>query len=451
MNPVIRNEKLGIWFDRLALATLLAAFFMAPLNTLRFGGVAVGDFFVMILIVLVPVSILLFGVPGKAIPRWVLIAGAIFAASLVLTLIFPFDYDRSLYERLTEVGDPYPSSAVIWVRLVFAILVFPMVVGLLIRNWGWLKWIAGAWVAGVCLSCLVAIVDAGLGTHVQESVSYDAFAVRGYMGVWADVTEYQRFVGLTDHPNTLGITAAMACPITLCWLTSRRRLLVVGPVLFLLVAGVFLSGSRAALVGLLAAGAAMIFMYRGPVLQLLRGFFGGRKGRIRLGVAVSVIVLGLAGIAAVAVSKDKVGPVASSVTFERIFDPGSDSAKTSNDERSNSLEAGIDAVAAYPVVGTGYIWIETPHNIVLGLLMSGGILALVAFIWAMVGYVRMGLGVRRQVPEAVQVLMAGSLASLIAYFVMSPLVNQSFNRYLYLPAALLMAGWVILQRQEKTD
>ncbi len=443
--PRINSERLGDWFGKLALALLLLSFFFAPLNTLRFGGVAIGDFFVMGLICLVPVSILVWGLPRKTVPGWMLISAALFAGSLVLTLIFPFEYDQSLYERLTRVGDPYSSSVVIWVRLVFAVLVFPMVVALLVRDQGRLKWIAAAWVAGVSLSCLVALIDAGLGTHIQEKVSYDAFVVRGYMGIWADVTEYERFVGLTDHPNTLGITAAMAAPITVVWMNSLRRLAVAGPVLMLLVIGVFLSGSRAALVGLLAAGAAVLFLYRKPILAWVKGIFAVRKTRIGFVAVVSVLLVGLVAVTAFAVSQDRIGAIGDSVTLERIFDP--DSAKLSNQERTTSLQAGIDAVAASPVTGSSYIWIESPHNIVLGLLMSGGVLALAAWIWAMVGYLRTGFAAQGRVPATIRSLVVASTASLLAYAVMSPLVNQSFNRYLYLPAALLMAIQVLLRRE----
>ncbi len=450
MQPMIGNERFAEWVDKVAFWLLLAVFFTIPMNTLRIHGVAIGDFFVFGLICLFPVTVLTRGFPWASVPKWMLVSLGLFALSLVLVLAFPFEFSAELQRRLTNMGDPYSSSAVIWVRFMFALLAFPVIIGQLSRNWKQLQWIALAWVGGVMLSCLVAVYDAALGLHLEEAVSYDPENVKRLMGAWMK-PDYDRFVGLTDHPNTLGITSVMASPILLVRLGSKRGLLRFGLPFLLVVAGVFLSGSRTALLGFIVASLVVIIFYREQILLPVKRFFSGPNARLKIAAAVAVCLLAFAGLAAAAVHRDQSTLLSSSETIDRILDPSGESAKISNNERSIAFHASVDAFKANPVIGSGYIWIETPHNIVLAMLVSGGILGLLGFICAAGGYVREGFLLRRIVGPGELALVTAMLASFISYLAMALLGNQAFNRYLYLPVGLIMAGRMLMIRQASKE
>lgn len=447
MTPLIENAWIAKLTARAGSLLLVLTFFTLPLNTLRPGGVAIGDYFVFALVVLAPVWLLFRGCPKDFIPKWMGISALFFVLSLGLVVVFPHEFTPDLYRRLTEVNEPYSSSVVVWARIIFALLLFPLVVALMLRSWDTVKLVAGAWVLGVALSALVAFVDVALGTEIQRSLSYDAAAIHGFL----DADQYGqsvRQVGLTDHPNTLGLTAAMAFPMAFVLMGSRLQLLVFAPAALMLVAAVFLSGSRSALLGVVVSVIALCWLFRERLLVHIRGENHGRR-RLALKIVAAVALLAMvpAALFAVAYVRDSGISLGGSATFERL-DGDSAASQISNDERSQSMSASLDAIAEYPLVGSGFVWVETPHNIVLAMLMSGGVLALVAFIWALGGYLKDGFHARSLAEGRALTLMNGILASSLAMSVMLLLVNQTFNRYLYLPMGLILAGRLLVKTRQ---
>lgn len=447
MEAVIDNERFRSWVDGAGFALLMGTFFTLPLNTLRIGGVAIADFLVFALLCLVPVWVLAFGISRFVIPRWMLVSAGLLALSLVLVLALPHHFGPELYQRLTEVNEPYSSSLVIWVRLILALFLFPLAVGLMLNSSEKSTHVTSAWVAGAALSCAVAVFDVVFGSDLQSSFSYDSASIQGVLH--ADIYgQTIRQVGLTDHPNTLGITAAMASPLALARCGSGRGLSIFGPAFALLVAGVFLSGSRSALAGLLVGAAAVLFFYREAALGLLRKIIADRKLRFGAIAAAAVLLLAAGGLVVTSRDDDSGLTSAGPATLERVVQPDNQASEISNSARSESFSASLDAIAEYPLVGSGFIWVETPHDIVLSMLLSGGILALVGFAWALGGYLFEGFRLRGRTGGLAGPVLSGVLASALGLLVMLLLVNQTFNRYLYLPMGLILAGRLLLHRNE---
>lgn len=409
---------------------LVAAFFFMPLNTLRpVEGVTYGDLFIVLALVVAALLVVTGARTLPRIPRWLLVGGGILLASLLIVQLFPPDNVSELEKSFR--GNFSGTSLGTGFKMLSAMIVFPILVGIIIQRWSTIGLLVNAWLAGVVLSCFVAALDAYSGSHIQLFFTGNHDMVTGFL----EYSEPSRYFGLTVHPNTLSLTAFLSYPLLIAKMTDPRRVITFFPLLILLAFGVLLSGSRVGLVGLaLAVGLSLIF---NP--QVRRAVFApDMRVRVTLiaGVIVSLILLFLVPIHSY--TKDPTQRKGGAATIERS-DPFSSSSKESNTLRWQYVEDSIDYIRDRPVPGYGFQWIQTSHSLYLQLLLAGGILALIGYLILMFGYLGTAFRLVGRVPDEVWGTAVALTISIFVYMFCGIVGNGILDRYLYLPVALVLA------------
>ena len=342
-----------------------------------------------------------FGAISLPVPRWLLAAAAGVLLAGILSAAFT--------EEVT--GNLLPAF-----RFGVALLLTPLLVGALTGAGARRRdLVVLAWLASVSINAVVAISDFAGFTQIGE-IAYPG-------------NTSGRFNALTAHPNHLGLVCAMALPLALWGLLYRRR----GPfgqlpfvaVLALLVSAIVLTGSRAAMIGAVAGAALLLTLV-------------AQRGRAAMGV----VVLGAAAAAVVSsitAQQSEEGAVLGRIT-------GEVSVAQSDAGRFAAFRDAIDAFAANPLFGAGYEHVRSAHDIYLQLLEAGGLIALVSFLFFVVGSVRMANLVRRTRAIALpqRELATALLASLTVWFITGLTQNALYDRFLYLPAGLLLGFGVAL-------
>ena len=156
-------------------------------------------------------------------PRWlVLPAYALLVDVLLSTLA-------------SEAG---ANSLLPGLRFVVALLLTPLVIGVIAGNLGALGLVVDCWILSAGINIAVAVSDYFAHTHIGHSVT--------------GVTNLGRTAGLTTEPNHLGFVCVFVLPILLArFLQARLRSLKVPylGIMVLAVLGLLASGSRGGLVG----------------------------------------------------------------------------------------------------------------------------------------------------------------------------------------------------------
>lgn len=428
-------------------------FLTLPLNTLRpVAGVAMADLMVPIIFLVAFVLFLTRASVRKSVfqlPRWLWLGSGILLLSIGLVELFPPGDPGRLVSAFDTYGVQESLSVVVGSRLLIALVIFPVVVGLLVDRWATIKLLVDAWIIGVTISCAVVVLDTFFGFGIQMALAFDPTTVAIYLDQSSG--DPARQVGLTDHPNTLGLTAAMVSPMVLARMESHRGLVSYAPVLVLLTLGIVASGSRTSLV-VLAVGVALMIVLD----ERFRRTLGSLRIWTKLAALVgSVAVVALFSVAASAPSEsDVANPVSSSPVpsgLDRTFNPGGESATYANNEREAWIRDSLEFISERPLLGHGFQWVEASHNTVLQLLLSGGVIALIGFFLVLGGYVKLGFGLRSRVPRDLEGIGIGLTISLILYVVAGITTNHIIERYLYIPAGLILALGVLQKKEPRTN
>lgn len=429
--PDMDRDGFGATVAGIGKWVLAAAFLAAPLTTLRpAGGLTVGD----ILLALAMVLALVLVVSRRrlpAVPALLWAGGITLLVSIVVVQIFP---PSSLEEFARAFKPPnYGSSFSPGIRLIVALIVIPVAVSFIINRWSTISLLVNAWVLGALISCAVAFLDAYLGLGIQTSLADNSREVARFF-----VFEPPRYVGLAVHPNSLGITAVLASPLLLARMIDPRRVMVGIPLYLVLFFGVLLSGSRSALLGIILAGIVTVVLS-----PRVRGAIFSRDLRVNLTLAAALVVT-LVLVFVVPTQpqseggKGGVTGIGGTSTLDRL-DPGGVSAQQSDDIRWRYTKRSVEFILDRPVPGYGFQWIETSHNIYLQLLLSGGLLALIGFLLVVSGYLKVWMTLRSRIPEALEDIRLGLFISLLMFLAMGLVSPDLLDRYLYLPAALVLA------------
>jgi hypothetical protein len=176
-----------------------------------------------------------------------------------------------------------------------------------------------------------------------------------------------------------------------------------------LIGGTIVSGSRGGLLGLVVAGVLLWTFTAGH--RLLP--FITTEG-ILVGILVALGFKGYLG-----------GNIGSSRSMSSI--EGSDV------ERSNAFHQAVLDFKHNPLHGIGYSQLNNAHEVHLQLLASGGVLALTGFVIYMMGVLAVGV---KQIK--VDRLASGLMAATVTWLLLNFTENQVADRYLYVPAALLI-------------
>lgn len=387
---VIHKQDNGAGIAAISESTLAAlAFLLLPLNAVRLSANATGgDLFLLAL--LVPFVARL--VTGRALkaPPWLILAVALISASIVVQVLVGLNLG-------VDVGPGVP--------FLVALAGTPLLLAGPASRANYREVLVGSWLLGSALTAVAALLDASGLTSIGLTLTGSAWE-----GRWP---------GLTVHPNHLGLVAVMAFPVAVWWLDRKReqQKQVAGAALVvLLVLGVFASGSRAALIALLVVGVLSTFT----------------KMRNRKEGAISpVVLLGWGGLVVGAMVLMMATPVGRVVA--RLL--GESGQMAADNDRLDAMMASLTSFYGSPLIGAGFSTIKVANNLVLQALQSGGLLTALGVVVYIFGAITRGLRASR-VSDGLGTALA---LSLLAWLVDGMFQNIIYDRFLFLPVALVLA------------
>lgn len=371
----------------LSVAAWGAAAFTAPLSGIRVSALALSDVAVIIAVGLTLASLVARRRPdATAIPAGPLAGLGAIALGGVVATIHASDPSTGLAGVTTFVlGSAGPVVAM----------------ALWSPTRPQLRWFTSLWLAGAVTSALWAIL---VGPAV-----------------------FGRRAGLTTHPNHLGIVCVLATGLALGMLVTRARqarapaLVALPPLLAALV----LSGSRAAVVGVVAVVVAMAWLCRRFRLALRA---------LAVVVAFGVIVLG--GLVEVP-EQSGLGRLA-----------GGRSSSESDTARAENLARSLERLERHPFTGEGFEFAEEAHNIYLQVAVAAGPLGVIGLVLVAGGVlraIRLGAWSLRRPVRGDRALLAGLGAGYTGYLVAGTFQNLLRDRYLwlYVAAALSLSSRLV--------
>lgn len=219
---------------------------------------------------------------------------------------------------------------------------------------------------------------------------------------------YGRYIGLTMHPNILGLCSMLALALIPFLLSAMPRSY--APLLVAAAAvnayGVWISGSRAALVVAVLAAGVYVLISRSINVVIL--FFG-------LSIAPIWIV-------ARAIVSGEEGNNA----LGRLL--GNATSTPSDLDREMLRQVAVDNFTANPLFGVGFGDVLEAHNVYLQIAAAGGIITVAAFL------LLLGATVRQALIIGPRYLMLAIPA--ISYIAIAPLTSLVWDRYIWTALAL---------------
>ena len=371
-----------------------------------------------LLLVAVATLIVLLALVGGHIPRlplWLVIGGGLILASAVIVQLYPPrrlppDILNATFfvSAVTGTSSPVEPNLVLASRLLIALVVAPIVVGLLPTTWRQCRVLISFWLGGVAISSAVGVLAVLTPLDLQNSLT-------GIPPTFGD-----RAIGLTVHPVSLGLTAAFAFPVAFSRMISAGHTLRYAPLTVLFLLAVVVSGSRAPLA---ECGLALILV-------------AAAQSRSRRQILTAVMIAAPPLI----VLWPKISQLA---VFQRLLGA---SGQNSNAQHLSAVTSGLQAFADRPI-GSGFQAIRTAHDVPIQLLESGGPLALLGYGIVIIGAIRLGFWVYGRAPASLKSEVTGLLASMGVLLGEALVGNSSFDRYLYLPIGLLLGMSFVAQRQ----
>ena len=179
---------------------------------------------------------------GSIAPTWLLVAGGLLFAAAVLVGIFPARPSQvpllDPFAMIAGGAPPQPNLPNMGaaVRFVAALVFIPIVIAAAANSPRRIKVVAEMWIAGAALGALIGCLQyAGV---ISLDDQYRVYA-------------QNRVIGLTDHPNTLGLVSAMALPVAASRLGAShgRARVYYAIAVASMISAIAVSGSRAAIVG----------------------------------------------------------------------------------------------------------------------------------------------------------------------------------------------------------
>jgi O-antigen ligase len=301
-------------------------------------------------------------------------------------------------------------------RLVLAMALTPLVIGLVAGAFGALWMLLDCWILSAAVNCAVAAVDGLAHTHIGASVT----------GVLA----FHRWSGLTTQSNHLAFVAVLALPAILARLLMARSGIVRGyyaAIAVIAMLGLLESGSRGGLVGAVVVLLATPIFQRSVRAQATMVL----AGAVALTVITAVFAFG----------------ATSFVTIQRVSGaaPLSTGVLESDALRSVAYATAWDQFSTHPIIGVGWATPRQAQSLYLELAASGGIVAFCAFAAFLAGGILEGYDLARRAADPRLTALAGAAGtSMLAWAVMGVVENQVYDRYLLVPCGFLLAVRMIL-------
>lgn len=288
-----------------------------------------------------------------------------------------------------------------------AIALTPLVVAASAPNFRTCQAIGFLWLMSGGLNGAIAVTDVAGLTRLGPDLTGYVFVGRGG--------------GLADSVNHLGLSVAMVVPIGAALIFSSRSLA-------LRVASACFTASAAA--GVLESGS------RAATLAALLGFVAvPLMARYRRARALVVCCGALAcGGLALSVAQPEL------VSLERLTG-GVVGVAGSNQAHLTAWAVALQLIPSSPIIGSGYANVGDAHDIVLQLLVSGGVLALIGFALFTIGFIVIGWRSARdtRLGTAMQTFSAGLTASALVFLATGLVGDLIYDRFLYWPFGLLLA------------
>lgn len=345
-------------------------------------------------------------------PGWVWGLGATIGVVTVLSLLWPPDrvayasrYDAGL--GTVAVDDLAVGNIAASLQWLIAALVVPVVVCVAVQDRPVrLRRLADAWVVGATVNAAVAVGDELGITRISALFL-------------AEVDTGGRQAALTVQPNHAALAIAMALPVALWRAGSTREPTTRAAALAAMVvmaAGLATTGSRA---GLVAAALGVVAV--AVVDRHLRRYVPVGAA---LGLAAAVLL-----VAAVPQLLGGVG--------QRLRLVNGLGADASDAIRVRLAEQAVDDIGRSPLHGLGFQVMDQAHNIYLQLLASGGVILLVGYLAAQLGFVvdAWGLRDRERGLAAALAVSGGTL------FVAGVVSNQLTDVFAAIPFAMVAGMW----------
>lgn len=275
------------------------------------------------------------------------------------------------------------------------------------------RFVVGAYLSGVCVSCAVAISDLAGLTNISASMGLFSGASRQY--------------GLSNHPNTLGLTCAITIPFAMYLLYDTRYKWMARLAIALLFGGVFASGSRGAQVvaPLAAVVTVMLLPNRRAAMRQLALIVGA-------GVAAGAIV-------GLIVAPERLAEL---VRFDSNAVEG---AGRSDAVRALVLGQAIDDFQRFPFFGVGLRHVVEAHDIYVQLLAAGGLTLLLAMVCYWAGAIFDAWGLYKSGESLGLPLMV----SVCVWLALGVVENHVTDRYLYYGIGCVAALVAVKRRREK--
>jgi O-antigen ligase len=188
-------------------------------------------------------------------------------------------------------------------------------------------------------------------THIASSLTYQQSTANPLEYEWG-----QRYAGLSDHPNMLGMVCVISLPFVIYFMSRMRRTWIPGIAFIALSAGLLASGSRGAqAISLLTLVVAVLCL-------------PNNRTTIRA-ISLSISIMVAAGV--VLLFTILAGSWRLFVRFTGGGDPYE--AQRSNERRFALIEQAWTDWQKYPLFGAGIRHISEAHNVYLQLLAAGGV------------------------------------------------------------------------------
>lgn len=393
-------------------ALVVVAALTSTWTAVTFGGTGDGG--------IKPVDVLLLaaaavGAPAvaagfRAVPAWIWLPAVGLVVVLIVHVLFPTSpLQLAARTPLDAVGELLPSTpdgigtTSVVARWLVALVVLPVLV---VNLWGKrhvpLELLVWAWTVGAAVSAAVAVADfAGLTQIGPGLIGY--------------AQQAGRQTGLASQPNHLGFACALAAPAAVHLLTRRGFRGVCGAVILALqAAGVVLSGSRGAQLGLL-----LVAVLTAALLLDLRR---------HLAVLTYAAAVGLLAVVAV-------GPRLLAEVGELLRFGGDPAAAQSDSIRLLHAEQAASDIAHRPVFGVGYQVLLEAHNIYLQVSAAGGAVLLCSLLVLVGGALRTSFRLAKS-GDALAVALFGCV---LTWALCGLIENQLTDRYLYVPISAIAA------------
>lgn len=374
-------------------------------NGLRAGeGLALCDVFLVLAAVFWMTSTVFDRSSVVVLPRWLVFPAYVLLADVLLSTVL--------------VIGASTNSLLFGVRFVVALLLTPLVIGVIAGNLGVLWLVVDCWLLSAGVNAAVAVSDYFAHTHIGQSLTGD--------------TNLIRVAGLTTQPNHLGFVCVFALPILLARLLQTRprslKVLYIG-IMILAALGLLVSGSRGGVIG-------GVFVFASAPF-----FQSAIRGR-----AIKVLAVGLVGAALVAVF---IPSTVSTISIQRLV--GTPSAQTgagvegSDIKRASKREEAIAEFNSSPIYGVGFDIVRATESIYLQLLSAGGLIALFAWLAFAGGAILSSFRLARmtRAPPELRGLAGAVCGTLVAWVLMGIVENQLYDRYLFVPCGLFIGCLVV--------